>query len=339
MDTALPTVGHAIWRWLEFEGLNAERLFAAHGLSKEELQSQSKRIPSDTWDGIMTDASGGFANTCAGLSAAQCWHPSDLGAMGYAWLASSTLGTAFRRMERYFAVVGERTSVTLKDAGQGLQVSITQNRSDPMLRAFGADFSMSILLDMCRVNYHSPLYPAEVTLQRERPNCASEYTKFYQCEVYFESDEDSFTLAAADVDRLLPTSNRQLAGVHDQILTQQLAALHKDDIAARCKVIILENLTTGEISTEGVARELHMSSRTLTRRLEAQGTQLQKILDETRCELAERYFADPANSVSEVAFLLGFSQQSSLTRASKRWFGMPPLKYRSERATESPSLS
>ena len=93
--------------------------------------------------------------------------------------------------------------------------------------------------------------------------------------------------------------------------------------------IDMENLTTGSISTERVARELHMSPRTLTRRLESKGTQLQKLLDETRRGLAERYFSNPDNSLSEVAFLLGFAQQSSLTRASNRWFGMSPKVYRS----------
>ena len=55
---------------------------------------------------------------------------------------------------------------------------------------------------------------------------------------------------------------------------------------------------------------------------------LQSLLDETRRDLAERYFADPRKSISDVAFLLGFSQQSSLARASKRWFGMSPKAYR-----------
>ena len=80
-----------------------------------------------------------------------------------------------------------------------------------------------------------------------------------------------------------------------------------------------------------------MSPRTLTRRLESKGTQLQQIIDDTRRALAERYFADPENSLSEVAFLLGFAQQSSLTRASNRWFGLPPKKYRAVQLNQSAS--
>jgi len=281
---------------------------------------------------------GRLDDNCAGLSAARCWHPSDLGTLGYAWLASSTLRTAFQRMARYMKVVGERGSLSAQDNGKGLRSVLQQYRSDPDMRELIADFAMSLMIDMARVNFGSTLTAVEVTLQRSPPDCAKKYRDLYGCEVQFSAQEDSFTLATADVDRLLPSANKQLAGVHDQILMQQLAALDRDDIVARCQAIILENLTTGAISTRQIAEELHMSPRTLTRRLESKGTQLQHVIDDTRRTLAKRYFADPGNSLSEVAFLLGFSQQSSLTRASNRWFGVAPKKYRAIQRNQAASL-
>jgi AraC-like DNA-binding protein len=327
MDTGLPTIGHVIARWLEFHGLDAQRLFAAQGLSPDDLRPQSRRVPSDKWERIIEGAFEQLTDS-AGLSAARCWHPSDLGALGYAWLASSTLRDGFQRMARYMKIVGERVSLVAHDTDQGLQITLRQKRLDPLLCAQIADFSLSMLLDMCRVNAGTSLRPVAVTLQRGRPDCVEAYVDFYACEVRFSAAMDSFTLAVEDADRPLPTANRQLAGIHDQVLAQELAVLDRDDIAARCKAIILEQLTTGEVSIDHVAKALHMSPRTLTRRLAAQGTQLQSLLDETRRDLAEGYFADPRKSISDVAFLLGFSQQSSLARASKRWFGMSPKAYR-----------
>ena len=339
MDTGLPTMGHVIWRWLELIGLDAERLFTVQGLSRQDLQSHSERVPSDKWEAIVSSALDQIDDSCVGLNAARCWHPSDLGALGYAWLASSTLRTAFQRMARYMKVVGERASLATHDSVKGFRATLLQYRADRVLREIIADFAMSLMLDMARVNFGKSLKAVEITLQRQRPDCADDYVAFFGCEVQFDAAEDSFTLAFADIDRPLPTANRQLAGVHDQILMQQLAALDKDDIVARCQAIILENLTTGTVSTTGIAKELHMSPRTLTRRLEQKGAQLQKLIDETRRALAERYFADPENSLSEVAFLLGFAQQSSLTRASNRWFGMPPKKYRSGRLEQPTSAT
>jgi AraC-like DNA-binding protein len=328
MDTGIPTIGHVITRWLDLHGLDAQRLFAAQGLSPDDLRPHSRRVPSEKWERIIEGAFGQLTDHCAGLSAARCWHPSDLGALGYAWLASSTLRDGFQRMARYIKIVGQRVSLVAQDTPQGLCITLQQKRLDPMLAAEIADFSLSMLLDMCRVNAGTSLRPVEVTLKREMPDCVEAYADFYGCEVSFSAATDSFTLAVQDVDRPLPTANRQLAGVHDEILAQELATLQKDDIAARCKAILLEQLTTGEVSIDGVAKALHMSPRTLTRRLASQGTQLQSLLDETRRDLAERYFADPGKSISDVAFLLGFSQQSSLARAFKRWFGVSPKAYR-----------
>ena len=336
MDTGLPTMGHAIWRWLEHHDLDAEGLFARQGLTRHDLQSHSQRVPIDKWDAIALAALDCIDDDCAGLSAGACWHPSDLGTLGYAWLASSTLRTAFRRMARYVRIVGERGSLVIEDSAQGFRVTFVQRRSDGPVRELFADFAMSLMFAMARLNYGASLTAAQVSLQRERPDCIADYLDYFGCDVSFSAPRDSFTLANADMDQILPSANKQLAGVHDKILTQQLAALDREDIVARCQAIILENLTTGTLSTEKIARELHMSPRTLTRRLEAKDTQLQRLIDETRRTLAERYFADPANSLSEVAFLLGFSQQSSLTRASNRWFGMPPVKYRARQLQRPP---
>lgn len=333
-------MGHVIWRWLELHNLDAEQLFGRHGLTKQDLQSHSQRVPSDKWEAIATSAMEQLDDVCAGLSAGRCWHPSDLGTLGYAWLASSTLRTAFQRMARYMKVVGERGSLDIRDTGMQFRVSLLQRRSDARLCETIADFAMSLMFDMARENFGSSLNAVKLTLRRKKPDCAKHYIDFYGCsDVQFSAAEDSFSLSLADADMALPTANKQLAGVHDQILMQQLASLDKGDIVARCQSIILENLTNGSVSTDRIARELHMSPRTLTRRLESQGTQLQKLVDETRRCLAQRYFSDPENSLSEVAFLLGFAQQSSLTRASNRWFGMSPKMYRHSRLGQSDALA
>ena len=331
MDTGLPTSSFVLWRWLELHGLDAGKRFAEQGLSEHDLQPHSKRISIDKWEHIVVGAISEIPDACAGLRVAQCWHPSDLGALGFAWLSSSTLRTGFRRLSRYLRIVGERASLTTDDTVHGFTVCMQQKRRDPALRAIFADFGLSLMMGLCRMNAGAGLVPVQVTFQREAPACAEDYRRFFGCTAAFAAAEDSFTLSIDDADAPLPTSNKQLAGVHDQILIQQLAVLDRDNIVARCKSVILEQLTMGELSTAAVARELHMSTRTLTRRLETQGTQLQKILDDTRRELAERYFSDPTHSLSEIAFLLGFSQQSSLTRASKRWFGLPPKSYRAAR--------
>lgn len=338
MYTALPTVGQLIWRWLELHGLSARDLFAAQGIDGQDLQPQRDRIAVDVLERVLAAALNRIGDNCRGLRASRCWHPSDLGALGYAWLASSSIRTAVQRMVRYSKTIGDKAELTTAESPQGFKVILDQKPRDPRVHEFMTDFIMSLIIDMCRFNAGASLRPVEVGLCRGRPDCAKSYSDFYGCEVVFSSEADSFTLTNEDADRPLPTSNKQLAGLHDQILIQQLAHLQREDISTRCKAIVLDNLTSGEISVEKVAQALHMSPRTLMRRLESQGTNLKSLVDEIRHGLASSYLADPNNSITEVAFLLGFSHPSSLSRASNRWFGMSPIEFRSTQLEEQASL-
>ena len=93
--------------------------------------------------------------------------------------------------------------------------------------------------------------------------------------------------------------------------------------------LIAAHVAAPDLSRERIAASLHISSRTLQRRLEDEGTSFQQLRDETRRELAQRYLREPvSSSLSRVAELLGFEDQSNLFRACKRWFGESPGQYR-----------
>ena len=199
------------------------------------------------------------------------------------------------------------------------------------MRAIGTDFVMSLVLDMCRMNYGAALRPVEVRLSRARPGDTEPYRHFYGCPIHFGAHEDSFLISNRVADEPLPTANRQLAGTLDGILAAQLAALDKNNLAARCRSRLLEQLTSGDASAQEIARQLHVSRRTLQRRLAESNTTYQKLVDDTRRDLALRYMEDAGKSITDVTFLLGFSGQSAFTRAFKRWTGISPTRYREQK--------
>jgi AraC-like DNA-binding protein len=129
----------------------------------------------------------------------------------------------------------------------------------------------------------------------------------------------------------LPTSNNELATTCDVILAKQLAELANSDLESRCKAWLLEQLTSGEPSEETLARAMGMSPRTLQRKLGDLGLSYKSVLEKTRYDLALRYLDDPSKSVTDITFLLGFSEQSAFTRAFKRWSGKAPTSYRQSR--------
>ena len=326
--TSLATLGQIVARVLEMYGLDAPAMFARHGIDPALLANPNARIPSRTWSSLARDAAAHIPDPAFGLLAARCWHPSNLGALGYAWLTSSTLRTGLGRVVRYWRLLGEASSARLEESPAGLTIVLARPEADPVSSAVTVDFVTSLLVDMCRMNAGSALRPVAISLRRARPKHGETYRRHFGCPVHFSADEDSITLALRDVDRPLPSSNRQLAATLDRILTEQLAHLDKSDVVARCQARLLEQLCSGEVSEDVMAEQLHMSRRTLQRKLAEADLTYQKLVDDTRRDLAMRHLEDPRHSVTDVTFLLGFSQQSAFTRAFKRWTGMSPSDYR-----------
>ncbi len=329
MGTVLASMRWPLVRLLARYGVDAQAIYREQGVNLSAGDS-SARISSDITDAVITRAAAVIKDTAFGLQVAHCWHPSDLGAVGYAWLASSTLRTGLKRLERYGRIVADKGKVITTNVQEGLRLAFESQRRDAVLRTAMADIIISLTVDMCRMNYGASLRPAEVRLSRPHPEDAEPYRAFYGCQVRFDDETDSVLFSKNVVDKVLPSANRQLAGTLDQILTQQLAVLDKRDIPGRCRAQLLDQLSSGEPSVGSIAKQLNMSSRTLQRKLSEADTTYEKLVDETRRDMALRYVEATDKSIIEIAFMLGFANQSAFTRAFKRWTGLPPSGYRAK---------
>ena len=139
---------------------------------------------------------------------------------------------------------------------------------------------------------------------------------------------NSLTLPLKSVDEFLPSSNPKLADLNDQVMIDYLAELDQDNLAQRVKAAILDQLPSGNVTDESVSRVLYMSARKLQRQLESAGTTFYTLLNETRKDLAKKFLSDQDTSITEIAYLLGFSESSAFSRAFKRWMGVSPSQYR-----------
>ncbi len=101
-----------------------------------------------------------------------------------------------------------------------------------------------------------------------------------------------------------------------------------DNIAEQLKRMLADLLARGEANADSACRALKLSRRTLQRRLKAEKTSFQKVLQEVRADLAVRYLRDERLKSLEVAMLLGYNNISSFTTAFKSWYDMPPAEYR-----------
>lgn len=314
-------------------GLDAVQIAREAGIDLAKAPAPSERIAIDKVDAMLRVAIPLIRDPAFGLQAARCWHPAHLGVLGHAWLSSDTLRTGLERVARYYRLVGERGMTKVDVSRHGVKVCFRPNRGDPAavpVAGVVADIAMAVLLDMCRMNAGAALRPVAASLCRPKPEQSEGYERFFGCRVRWRSDEDCFVLSAQDADRPLPSANKQLAAMFDRMLTEELGRLDRSDVVSRCRSEVLQHLESGEMSEEEMAKRLHMSRRTLQRRLAEADTNYLRLVDDTRKDLALRYIEDASRSLTDVAFTLGFSQQSAFTRAFKRWTGLSPSDYRAK---------
>lgn len=326
--TALATSARPLWRLLERRGIDPDPVFREAGLDPDLMDQPRARYPLEggrrVWERVV-DLTG---NPCIGLELSRYLQATDLHALGYAFGASSTLRTALNRVCRYVSVVNDRLALELKDVGDGVELDGTGGFGPEIRHPAGADSIWAVVVDMCRTSYMDPLDPLEVALMRPRPECARDYVAFFRCPVRFGAALPTIVFPRSAMDRLLPARNRDLARDNDRVLSGLYAALRKDSLIERVKSSLIDELPSGTPSDERVAETLFMSARTLQRRLAAEGTSYSQILDAVRRELAEGYILDPSIPISEISFLLGFSELSGFSRAFKRWTGACPTAYR-----------
>lgn len=327
-DANLATVAQIIWRLIERHDVDPEPLFRQAGISAQAIRDPHARLDLLKSQALLRAAASRIADPAFGLNAGACWHPSNLGALGYAWLASSTLRSALARLARYWRIINTRVVATLNDSATGAELVHRPPLADESIERVRGDVTLAVLLAMCRTNFGQELKPRRIAFRHAAPADAGPYRSLFDCPIEFGSDANRFELDRADADAALPTSNRQLAAVHDRILAEALARLDERDVAARARAALLERLSSGALSERSLADDLHMSRRSLQRRLAQADASYQSLLDDTRRDLALRYIEDPAKSITDITFLLGYSQQSALTRAFRRWTGSSPSAYR-----------
>lgn len=329
----LASFGLILKRLLVAQGIDWPEFARTLGLPSQPPPTGGQRLPSALLDRAFASALQTLPNPDFALAAAAHWHPSHLGALGYAWLSSPDLRSALNRLVRYAALLGNRSSIRLAGQDQRLTLRFDSGRGDTAVGHAMADFALSLLVSMCQHNHGPGLVPLEVTLRRPHPSQPERWQRHYACPVRFGAAEDGFSLSAAVADAALATADPELVASLDATLTRQLAALvptepQASDWTRRCKAALLQALTAGEPDETRIAAELALSPRSLQRRLAAEGSQFHTLVNETRHALAREYLSQPDKSLTEIAFLLGFSEPSAFSRAFRRWQGIAPSAYR-----------
>src|SRR5712691_10450909 len=184
------------------------------------------------------------------------------------------------------------------------------------------------LVSIGRRGTHRPVNPRRVELQRTSAH-RDIYETHFRCHVRFKANQNALVFSKADMELPFVTHNADLLAIVAPQLEAELAQqLAQKTFSEQAKGILKQLIAGQRPGIQDLARELHLSTRTLQRRLTEQGITFQRLLEEARRELARHYLLHSSRELNETAYLLGYEDANSFFRAFHHWEGTSPEQWR-----------
>jgi AraC-like DNA-binding protein len=254
--------------------------------------------------------------------------PGHFYAFGYSWSASSTLLGALQRLTRYIHLMSTASAViSLIETDDSYALSTVfpdKSKAPPKL---GIDCGMTAILTLCDIIAEREVRPIRVELARPLDSHAEMYREALRAPIRFNTDVGVFHFDKAELCAQLPYGAPDIAKATDKIAERYIEALDPHKVASQVRRLLIDLLPSGKADQELVSGRLNRSASTLQRQLQGEGVTYREVLESTQRNLAETYLREKKHSHAQIAYLLGFSEQSNFSRAFKRWTSTTPRQY------------
>jgi AraC-like DNA-binding protein len=310
-------------------GKDVAAILSSAGLSVADIDDPTNRLPVPAQIKVLELAARELQDEFLGFHLARSFDLREIGLVYYIMASSEQLSDALRKAKRYSVVTNEGVRLDFR-LNSTATIALDYVKVDRRSDRHQIEFWMVALMRICREVTDTRLAPLQLKLKHFRIGTPAEFKSFFGNDVEFDADADEIIFSAPSAS--LPITgrdlylNKLLRQYADEALAHRpgpRAGIRKD-----VEAIISQVLPHDGASVSEVARQLGMSSRTLSRKLSEQGATYSEILDELRAALAQGYLSDCDLPVSEIAWLLGYREVSSLTHAFNRWTGMTPRQFR-----------
>lgn len=320
IDTPKSLVNH-----LTVKGINRELMLATIGLNEQQLNQSGRLLESHHYDALFLLAERQLTSPYIGFEFGQSIEPDRWGILGYIAFTSANLAAALAQQRRYQTLVG--------DMGNPLQELKQHSIILKWIPSYRCSYHIAedIItgwVSMARKLSNNQIQPLVVYFNHPCHGDRQQYQDFFNCELHFDSDYSGVEVEQAVLNTRLtkhdPDLYQLLCGQADKMLNKQLEQLPVEVITQ----FISNQLPSGVPAIEDAAQSLQMSVRTLQRKLGEHQLTFTSLVDSIRQELACSYLSNTNTKVIYIAQMLGFSEQSALQRAFKRWTGKTPKQFR-----------
>lgn len=329
-STVLSVASRAVLDACSRLGLDPDSLLQAAGAERGLVFDPNARLPAEQADAIWKAAFRAAEDPGLALHAAEALPFGAYRVLDFIVANAPEVKQALERLCRYFSLVDQRAQLTL-DGDEAAQLTLSSNGG--ALPVAAQEYTLAAIALRLRAStaIDVPLESAQFTYST--PNSRKEYERIFCCELRFEAPTACLVFSASTLKLKIPGADAALFSVleeHAGRLVRELPAVEQGLVEQLITALQAE-LRGGDISAKHLARQVGVSERTMQRRLEEEDTSYGLLLSNARRSMAEKYLRQPHVSLTEIGWLLGFSEQSSFTRAFKRWTGQSPGAWRSAR--------
>jgi AraC-like DNA-binding protein len=314
---------------LRESGIDPAPIAAEAGIEVEIGADPDQRVPLETLHTLWEATLRRYPRTDGALLGAQRYRPGDYGLVGFVCMNSATLGEALGHAVRYLHLWTDDPGMRLDDEGT-VHLQYRTSFPDRLGVRCATEATLAELVHGARLVTAAPIALADVWFAHPGPHDRSAHESFFGCPVRFRAGSTGMRFHLEQLATRLPLADAQLGAFLRKLANEALARKtgQSESPLDQVRKLIAEELQRGVPSLGGIAHRLAVSERTLRRRLQDEGTTFRELLEETRAQIARSYIRDRRLPLSEVAFLLGFSEPSAFHRAFKRWTGATPAAYR-----------
>jgi AraC-like DNA-binding protein len=322
-----------LFRHLRLSEENNQAFFEGMNVDYEELMTLDGTIPRDELIRIYRNALAISDCEDLGLSVGTQLHLSAHGPLGAATFSGPDLRTALTLLARYSQTRTEFFDITVSEHPEGLRVNFAETFDLDDLRVFITESVFSGLFSAINFFVGVGPFKGQVYFAYPEPIYGQKYHDHFGGDIAFNQPATEIIVPESILSMPSPTADPLLYQESVAICERQLkdikagetgsAVLSTEEAISK---LMFEN--PGKIWTlKEVAATLHISSRTLIRKLESEGTKFQSVRDEQAKKQVANYLTDASLSVESIGHLMGFSDVSSFRRSFKRWFGETPSQY------------